>query len=486
MQTSREESVKCNERMVLGCMLSKREHFDYAAAILEELFFLFEEHRLIFRFLKRCYLEKKSVDTHILCECLMREKLLETAGGAQYVVSLAQYAGTSGYIEEYVGLIQEDFAKRKLLEIQARPLESSRGALSAISLLEQELRAIKKQVATKFSLIGMEERLRGARAFIAKYRHQNYLGLCQKTLPILDEKLLGLRKLILIAAAPNVGKTAFATQLGIDVLRNEPSACFVMFSLEMSAEEIFRRILCYLSGISYRDLLFEKSSDEAMVLAEKELFELGHRLQIIDSSFSPFLNAASAIQTIEEVKHVTGCSRAIVVIDYLQVWPVTERIAVPTELEVDKWRIGQMKQIRDALADDPVIVISEARKPSGSHSHKWGSDLSDIMGSARGAYTPDAAILYTSIDGKDLYTRWVANKLPEPSGDGVEEKGEKIKEHLASQGIGLYRLEIAKGRDGMERGVFYVEFHFKKSTFQKLDWGFLKAKEAQKKLGKGW
>ena len=138
--------------------------------------------------------------------------------------------------------------------------------------------------------------------------------------------------------------------------------------------------------------------------------------------------------------------------------------------------MGEMKKIRDAMNEDPVIVISEARKPSAA-SDTWGGDLSDVMGAARGTYTPDVVMLLSQLKPKALSKLWDKHNLPkdleivddlECSED--EKPGMIIKNFLAKHGIAICKLDVPKARDGMHKFNILLEFHFHKNTFRKVNW----------------
>src|SRR6185295_192501 len=96
---------KESEMMVLGSMLTSINSLNIAADGLEGHDFYYSEHRLIFEVLKASYKSDKPADVLLISEELKRQGKLDTVGGVSYITTLAQYAGTSAYIEEYVELI---------------------------------------------------------------------------------------------------------------------------------------------------------------------------------------------------------------------------------------------------------------------------------------------------------------------------------------------------------------------------------------------
>ena len=91
---------KDSEMMVLGCMITNINSLNVAADGLDAHDFYFTEHQTIFEALKMAFVNDKPADVHLISEELKRKGILKEAGGVAYLTSLAQYAGTSAYIEE--------------------------------------------------------------------------------------------------------------------------------------------------------------------------------------------------------------------------------------------------------------------------------------------------------------------------------------------------------------------------------------------------
>lgn len=484
---------KESEMMVLGCMLTSADSLKLVAEELDDSDFFYTEHKIIFQALKSSYRQHKPADVHLVCEELKRQDKLSSAGGAAYLTSLAQFVGTSAYVEEYVDVLKNKTLLRNLIHhsqgIEKTALDNPENATTLIERYQNDLKGIEQRYGKKLPLIKLEDRLNQLDIMRETHNGKKYLGLRVKTIDEFNENLLGLRKLNLLAAAPNVGKTALTIQLALEVLLTEPDACLAYFSLEMSASEIFTRMNLYLAEMNFRNFIFgkqDKNNNGQVQYTEEDfkkinhsketLKKIGDRLQIIDTTTCPFIDSKSIINYVDNLKNVTKCSRAIIVIDYLQVWPFSPNLRFPSDNEADKWRMGEMKKIRDAMNEDPVIVISEARKPSGSN-EVWGGDLSDVMGSARGTYTPDVVMLLSQLKPKALVKFWEKNRLPkdlevdEDLECSEEEKpGLIIKNFLAAHGIAICKLEVPKARDGMQKFSILLEFHFHKNTFKKVNW----------------
>ena len=117
MQVKVPPHSKESEMMVLGCMLTSINSLNIAADALDESDFYFTEHKIIFPILKTSFKKDKPADVHLVAEELKRQSKLNDAGGINYLVTLAQYAATSAFIEEYIDVLKEHKYRRDLLDI---------------------------------------------------------------------------------------------------------------------------------------------------------------------------------------------------------------------------------------------------------------------------------------------------------------------------------------------------------------------------------
>lgn len=138
---------KENEMMVLGCMLTNEHSLKIASTILKEEDFYHIEHQTIFRVLKSLFQDRNLADTHLICEELKKTEKLKSVGGAAYITSLAQFAGTSAYVEEYIDDIKENSKQRQLLylaqKIEQQALEK-KDSSQIITELQEEIKRIEK------------------------------------------------------------------------------------------------------------------------------------------------------------------------------------------------------------------------------------------------------------------------------------------------------------------------------------------------------
>lgn len=303
--------------------------------------------------------------------------------------------------------------------------------------------------------------------YLGRHRGRRYVGLATETLPRLDRATLGLRGLMLLVGGPNVGKTALGVQLGLDVVRNNPDACFLFVSLEMPRQSIAARILCGLGKIEWRTLIsaseedqgedgvrtFRKGELEAIARAKTDLAEIGQRILILDDQNFPRPSVDEMVIQLEELKASSGATRGIILVDYLQVLPIPHEdsrdFGVASDAEADRWRIGAMKRLRD-LTGDAVLVISEARKPAPGKG--WAASMEDVEGSERNAYTPDMVFLLQTLTNDEMVRQWRGS--PEQAAKEMEQMG-----------VVFLRMAIAKGRDGVSHEILDLTYWHRQSRF---------------------
>jgi hypothetical protein len=116
---------KESEMMVLGCMLTSVNSLNIAADMLDDSDFFYTEHKHIFKALKSAYKNDQPADVHLICEELKRQGKFKDVGGAAYITTLAQYAGTSAYIEEYSDRLKAMRMQRDIIQTSQEAIRSA-------------------------------------------------------------------------------------------------------------------------------------------------------------------------------------------------------------------------------------------------------------------------------------------------------------------------------------------------------------------------
>lgn len=260
---------KESEMMVLGCMLTSVNALNIAADALDDTDFYYTEHKIIFQVLKSAYKNDRPADIHLVSEELKRQDKLKAVGGVAYLTTLAQYAGTSAYIEEYGQIVRHKAILRQMIHaaqiIEKDALEEPPDVLSSLDDAQHLFFKINQSVNPNSGL-HIKDIFSGVKATSGvpylkelQERQEQFQQRGPETPGItgiptfftdLDKLFNGLNNsnLMIVAARPAMGKTAFALNIAENV-------CFKgkipvgIFSLEMSAEQLVHRIVCSQSEV---------------------------------------------------------------------------------------------------------------------------------------------------------------------------------------------------------------------------------------------
>lgn len=256
--------TKESEMMVLGCMLTSINSLNIGADSLDETDFYFTEHRIIFQTLKTAYRNDRPADIHLIAEELKRQNKLTAVGGINYLTALAQYAGTSAYLEEYVELVRNKSILRRMItaaqEVEKNALNDPDDVHSTLDEAQSKFFTISQSINAGAGFL-LKDILTGVKAhsqtpFLKELQQRQELfvqrgpeDLGITGIPThfndLDRILNGLgnSNLMILAARPAMGKTALALNIAENIaFKNELPVG--IFSLEMTAEQLIHRMVC--------------------------------------------------------------------------------------------------------------------------------------------------------------------------------------------------------------------------------------------------
>jgi replicative DNA helicase len=238
------------ERSILGAILLDNTLQNEALSTLKSDHFFLDAHRRIYQRIADLSETNRPIDIVTLTEELLRYKELDAVGGAAYLASLTEGVPRRSSLEHYVRIVRDKAMLRSLIHasnsVIAQALEQASSAAEVIDAAESSLFNIAEersgQQLTDIRTIAQEsfggdlDRLfqRGGRITGLETHYAD-----------LDELTSGLQKsdLIIIAARPSMGKTAFA----INIAENAAvmgGKSVAVFSLEMSKEALLNRMLC--------------------------------------------------------------------------------------------------------------------------------------------------------------------------------------------------------------------------------------------------
>lgn len=325
---------KESEMMVLGCMLTNVNALNVAADSLQEVDFYYTEHQTIFSSLKTAYRSDKPADIHIIGEDLKRQNKLEPIGGISYLTTLAQYAGTSAFIEEYVQLVREKSILRQMIsaaqKVEKVALEEPGDVLTALDEAQSHFFQISQEnqrgggVLLKELISGLKADSKMPYLKELQERQQKFQerGPDQPAITgipthfiDLDKMLNGFNNsnLMILAARPAMGKTALAASIAENIcFRNHIPVG--IFSLEMGASQILHRIISSQAEVESEKILTGSLSGSEYQRVVAAVNMMQKQTMIIDDQ--PGLKITDIRARARRMKEAYNVG--FIVIDYLQ------------------------------------------------------------------------------------------------------------------------------------------------------------------------
>ncbi len=379
------------EIAVLGAMLvSPQEIGSLVRERLTDEHFYHAKHQAIFR--EMCGMQDKlhTVDLVTLTQRLADKNLLEEIGGGAYLSQLMMSVPTTAHTEHYVEILTDKYLLRRLIgtatDIVGRAFEDQEDVREWLAEVEQQVFDISAEKAATGARV-VKDLIKDAMASIEKlYDNRGALSGLATGFRDLDRITSGLHpaNMIVIAARPSMGKTSLAMNIAENVAIDQGKAVGV-FSLEMSAEELVKRMLCSRAKVNLRSV-----SDG--FLGEKDF----HPLTAAASQLmkAPLYIDDVAGLTIQQVRARARRMKLqygiqLVVIDYLQLMRAPSRRAdLSRQVEISDISSG-IKGLAKEL-QIPVIVLSQLnRQPEQREGGK--PKLSDLRES--GAIEQDADVV---------------------------------------------------------------------------------------------
>ena len=376
------------ERSALGaCMLSKEALMDVAEEVRAEDFYN-ESHREIFNSIMRLYRENISVDMLTVCEDLKKQKALDMVGGRTYIGTLTSEVPSTANAGDYAKIVAEKAMMRQLIfaseEIAAKGYEDKEDTEGLINAAESSIfRIAQKRQKNDYAKI-QDVLMKNLKMIDEAERNQgNVIGL-PTGFRALDEKTSGLQKsdLIIIAARPGMGKTAFALNVAAQSAV-KAKASVLIFSLEMSQEQLGQRLIAMQARVESEKLkkgnLERKDWDRINVALD----ELNETKIVIDDT--PGISIMEMRNKCRRLKAEQGLD--LVVIDYLQLMTFDGR-ADTRQQEVSA--LSRHLKLLAREMDCPVIVLSQLSRAPEQRQDKRPM-LSDLRES--GSIEQDADIV---------------------------------------------------------------------------------------------
>ena len=366
------------EEAVLGAMLIEPSSVDMALEELSPSCFYDPRHKMIYEAMSELVNEHTSVDIVTVSSKLREKGNLEAVGGPVAIAGLSEKVGAAAHIEYYVKILKQKSIQRDLITASYEILRDSYDDSVKVDQLIDEAQTkvynaiqnnLKKDVQEVGSIIN--DALREVE------KNQNIDGLSgvPSGFPSLDRVTRGWQKsdLIILAARPSVGKTAFALNLARNaaVDNNKPVA---VFSLEMSALQLVMRLMTTESGLPADKLKGGAKLDPwDWQQLETRLAALSKApLYIDDTPSIPLMEFRTKVKRLVKSKDVR-----LVIVDYLQL------MQGPVELRgLREQEVAAISRTLKATAKElnvPIIALSQLSRNAVQRTGGTGKpQLSDL------------------------------------------------------------------------------------------------------------
>ena len=379
------------EQAVLGALMLERDAIIEVQEYIKEETFYTEEHRLIFRAIQELSKEMKAIDLFTVTERLKAHKQLTKAGGAAYLAQLTQRVASAAHVEFHSKIIAQKFVQRELIraatEIQRRSYDEEVDVTELIGFAEQEIFNI-SEGNVKRSVLSASDILRKALAQIeeASKTAGEYNGV-RSGFSDIDSVTLGWQPsdLIIIAARPSMGKTAFVLTMARN-MAVEFKTPVAFFSLEMSSVQLMNRLIVAETQLNSKDLRTGNLTPAQWTHLETSTTELGRAPLYIDDtpalSVYEFRSKARRLKTQHNIE--------LIIIDYLQLMT-----AASAETRGNREQeVSLISRTLKAIAKElnvPIIALSQLSRNVENRGGSKRPQLSDLRES--GAIEQDADVV---------------------------------------------------------------------------------------------
>ncbi|MBS1802616.1 MAG: replicative DNA helicase [Cyanobacteria bacterium SZAS LIN-2] len=384
------------EKTILGAILLDNSFHSEAAEKLEADDFSLDSHKRIFQRMSDLMNEQRAVDIVTLSHELSRYKEVESVGGVAYLASLTEGLPLRPVIEDYVRIVKDKSLLRRLMLICsaaiARAADQSETALEVIGAAETALLEVSEK-GVSGGLVALDRIVADSFGSIDNlYNNSRAVTGLETDFTKLDENTSGLQKgeLIIIAARPSMGKTAFAINIAQNAAVNH-NAIVAVFSLEMSKESLLRRMLASQAWVDQRALqtgFIRREDHDKLVRGLEQLVE--SRLFIDDTAG---ISLAEMRAKARRMRQTLG-GLDLVVVDYLQLMSATLPTAGGKRYENRTQEVSAISRGLKALAkelDVPVVALSQLSRASERRGDDKRPMLSDLRES--GSIEQDADVV---------------------------------------------------------------------------------------------
>ena len=395
------------EQAVLGAMLIKKEAIAEVSQILRPEDFYRDAHKIVYEAMLTLFNKNEPADIVTVSEYLNNENLMEKVGGVTFITALANTVPTAANVTYHAKIVREKSDLRHLIntatDIAGMAYESSDDVADVIDKSEKMIMEVaNRQNVSAFTPM-RDIVMETFDKINVLYESKGGLTGIPCGFTDLDKLTSGLQAsdLILVAARPSMGKTAFTLNIGAHVaLKEHKNVAF--FSLEMSKQQLVQRMLCSEGGIDSQKLRkgeLDKTDWSKLVNVANKVAEAP--LYIDDTAGITVMELRSKARRLKAEKGLD-----LIIIDYLQLMQGRTGKGATDNRQQE---ISEISRSLKAVARElnvPVIALSQLSRSVESRQIKRPM-LSDLRES--GSLEQDADIVMF-LYREDYYDPETVNK----------------------------------------------------------------------------
>jgi replicative DNA helicase len=376
------------ERSTLGSMLLEKEAIEKGTEVLKPEDFYREAHRVIFEVIIHLSNKGEPIDIITVSEELTRRNMLDKVGGIAYLTALANAVPTAANIEYYAKIVAEKSLLRSIISVATNIVGMGYEGTEEVNVIldeaEKQIFQITQRRNTK-GFVSLRNILIETFERIEKL-YESKGGVTGLPTGFTDFNRLtaGLQPsdLIILAARPSMGKTTFALNIAQSA-SVDLKIPVVVFSLEMSKEQLALKLLCSEAGVDNQRIRTGTLMDNDWPRLSHALGSLSEASMFIDDT--PGISALEIRARARRIKAEHGLG--LIIIDYLQL------MQSKTRSENRQQEVSEISRTLKSLARElyvPVIALSQLSRAVEQRTDKR-PNLSDLRES--GSLEQDADLV---------------------------------------------------------------------------------------------
>ena len=409
MMRSLPQSIEA-EQSVIGAMIIDKSAIAQVLEKLNEDDFYRDGHKTIYKAVKEMYAKDMAVDLVTILEYLKTTDMLDKAGGVTYISELSASVPTTANLSSYIKIVEEKSTLRKLIKASTAIIEESYNnggdVEKVIDLAQKKVFDIaeKKDSKEYEPLANVLER--GFLEIERLFNNRGAITGVGSGIKDLDAKTSGFQKgdMVLIAARPSMGKTTFSLNIAENAALKEGKSV-VIFSLEMSKEQLAYKLLCSQANVDMLKLRTGNLEDDDWERIARATGPLAKaKIYIDDTAGITVMDMRSRAR---RLKAEHGLD--LIVVDYLQLMQGSGKRNTSGDRQQEVSEISRSLKALARELDVPVLALSQLSRGVEARQVKRPM-LSDLRES--GSLEQDADIV-AFLYREDYYNPETENKHTE-------------------------------------------------------------------------